>query len=281
MKDISHHANKNNKEMPVKLRSNLIWFGGKAKMAKTIIDLMPEHKTYVEVFGGGANVLLQKEKKHVEVYNDINGDVVNYLMVLRADPDKFYKAAESLPYSREIYEKWRKEDLPADEFERAVRWFYINRSGIVGGVNGKTGGWRLGATHNTVGSYRSACELIGPIADRLKETNIEKKDFRTIINRYDHTNTLFYVDPPYIGREKQYAGGFNEQDHRDLAQLLNGIKGKAIVSYYPDPLVTELYGGWHVKEIESKVYSKKVQPGENKPDATELLLFNYSDKGPQ
>lgn len=281
MNKITKYASKNDKEAPVKLRSNLIWFGGKAKMAKTIIKLMPEHKTYVDLFGGGANVLIQKERQKSDIYNDINGDAVNYFKVLRDKPDKFYDAVEALPYSREIYEEWRHEPLPADDFERAVRWFYINRSGIVGGAGGNPGGWRHGVTHNTVGSYRSACELIKPIAERLKNVMIEKQDFRTIISKYDTDDTLFYVDPPYVGREKQYAGGFTEQDHRDLAQLLGGIKGNAIVSYYPDPLVTELYADWNTMKIPSKVYSKKVQPGESKPDATEMLLFNYSVKDPQ
>lgn len=281
MKEVQKFASKNDKDVPVKLRSNLIWFGGKAKMAKTIINLMPEHKTYVEVFGGGANVLLQKKRQVSDIYNDINGDAVNYFLTLREKPNKFYEAVESLPYSRQLYEQWRHEPLPSDEFDRAVRWYYINRSGIVGGAGGNPGGWRHGLTHNTVGSYRSACELIKPIADRMKDVMIERMDFRQLITKYDSADTFFYADPPYIGREKQYAGGFNEQDHRDLAQLLNGIKGKAIISYYPDPLVTELYANWQTIEISSKVYSKKVQPGECKPDATELLLLNYSVKNPQ
>ncbi len=34
-------------------RSPLIWFGGKARLARRLIDLMPPHKVYVDLFGGG------------------------------------------------------------------------------------------------------------------------------------------------------------------------------------------------------------------------------------
>ena len=266
---------KNGRKTTFKLGSNLIWFGGKDKLAKKIKALMPDHKTYVDVFGGGANVLLQKERQKTDIYNDINGDAVNYFLTLRADPNKFYEAVESLPYSRKIYETWKKEPLPDDDFERAVRWFYINRGGRVGGHRGMPGGWRQGKTHNTVGSYRSACELIDPIAARLKNVMIECKDFRVIIKKYDSRDTLFYVDPPYVGREKNYAGGFKQQDHIDLARLLNQIQGKAIVSYYQDERIDQLYSGWKRIEIPSKLYSKAVKPGESRPDTVELLLLNF------
>jgi site-specific DNA-adenine methylase len=42
-----------------------------------------------------------------------------------------------------------------------------------------------------------------------------KASLLRIIRVYDSSDTLFYIDPPYIGREKYYAGGFTDQDHRD------------------------------------------------------------------
>ena len=40
-----------------KIRSPLIWFGGKGKVADEIICRMPLHKVYVEPFGGAAHVM--------------------------------------------------------------------------------------------------------------------------------------------------------------------------------------------------------------------------------
>ncbi|MCY9747844.1 DNA adenine methylase [Paenibacillus larvae] len=257
------------------VRSPLLWFGGKSKLAKTIIELMPQHKTYVEPFGGAGHVLVQKKRAPVEVYNDLNKEVVNFLMVVREQPERFYQAVETLPYSRELYESWRKSSLPDDTFERAVRWFYINRGGIVGAHKGQPGGWRHGKSHNTVGSYRSAVELINPLAERLRRVNIESKDFREIIEKYDSPDTFFYIDPPYVGRESRYDGGFSEKDHRDLAELLSHIKGKAFVSYYADPIIDELYADWHVKKFETYAFSKLVKQDQQKDKTVELFITNY------
>ena len=259
----------------MKPRSNLIWFGGKGRMASTILDYFPEHKTFVDLFGGGANMLVQKKRSLVDVYNDIDGEVVNYLTVLREEPEMFYKAVESLPYSRQLYNEYRKSPVPENPFDRAVRWFYINRSGMPGSHRGVPGGWKHGVQHNTVGSYRSACKMIRPMANRLKNVMLENKDYREVFLKYDHPETFFYIDPPYVGRERRYAGNFTWQDHVDLANLVRNMKGQALISYYPDESVFSLYEGFNIVQFKSKAYSTKVSAGQEKPETTELLIMNY------
>lgn len=105
----------------------------------------------------------------------------------------------------------------------------------------------------------------------MRNVQIECRDFREIIRVYDSPDTLFYVDPPYIGRERYYAGGFTEQDHRELAAMLHNIQGKAIVSYYDDPLLLDLYPDW---ERETFQGTKQIVNGVN-GGAEELLLMNF------
>ncbi|AGN35081.1 DNA adenine methylase [Bacillus paralicheniformis] len=258
-------------------RSPLIWFGGKAKYTEHIINKMPAHKVYVEPFGGAAHVIAKKPKISHEVYNDIDGNVVNFLMQVRKDPKEMQKACESIPYSRALYEKWKAEDYPANDFDRAVRWFYMNRSGISKGnaENVPQTGWRHSTKsgQNPAGGYISACTTFQSFANRMKGVMIECQDFRTIIEKYDSSETLFYVDPPYVGREQFYAGGFTEQDHRDLARLLIKAKGKVVLSYYDNPLILDLYPNW---ERETFSAYKQVVGRSVKGNWTEeMLLFNY------
>lgn len=259
------------------VRSPLIWFGGKGKVAHRIIDLMPKHTCYVEPFGGAAHVIAQKSPITNEVYNDIDGEVVNFLLVARNESERLKKACESLPYSRALYEKWKREDPPEDDFEKAVRFFYINRSGIAKGNSDSAfstdTGWRHSREHNTARTYQSACSIITEFAERMKNVMIDNRDFKEIFRVYDSPTTLFYVDPPYVGREKYYAGGFTEQDHRDLAEILNGIQGKAVLSYYDDPLVDELYPNWRRETFQS---ARQVVNGKNNI-AEELLLMNFDN----
>jgi DNA adenine methylase len=258
-------------------RSPLIWFGGKSKVAQHIIGKMPKHSCYAEPFGGAAHVIAQKSQVSSECYNDIDGEVVNFLLVARNEPERFQQACESLPYSRALYEKWKREEPPNDDFEKAVRFFYVNRSGIAKGNSDASfstdTGWRHSKEHNTASTYQSACEIIPAFAERMKSVMIDNRDFREIFRVYDAPYTLFYVDPPYIGREKYYAGGFTEQDHRDLANILNNIEGKAILSYYDNILLDELYPNWH---RETYQVARQVVNGSNNK-AEELLLMNFDN----
>lgn len=110
----------------------------------------------------------------------------------------------------------------------------------------------------------------------MKTVMIDNRDFRDIVRVYDSPTTLFYVDPPYIGREKYYA--LTEADrekperlHRDLAEILNNIYGKAIISYYYHPFLDELYPNWRRETFTS---ARQVVNGNNNI-AEELLLMNF------
>lgn len=258
------------------VRSPLIWFGGKGKVAQHIIRRIPHHNCYVELFGGAAHVIAQKPHITNEVYNDIDGEVVNFLLMARAEPRRLKEACESLPYSRQLYEKWKREEMPRDDFERAVRFFYLNRSGIAKGNSKEaftTTGWRHSRKHNTARTYQSACNLIESFAKRMSTVMIDNRDFREVARVYDSPTTLFYVDPPYIGREKCYAGGFTENDHRELAELLNNIQGKVILSYYEHPLLDELYSSWNKEKFKAV---RQVVNGHNNA-AEEMLLMNFEN----
>jgi DNA adenine methylase len=255
--------------------SPCIWFGGKGKLAREIIRRMPNHKTYVEPFLGGANVVAQKEEAGIEIVNDIDEDLVNFLMVNREEPARLAADLETLPYSRSLYDRWKWEEKPEDPFERAVRWFYINRSAVAAGNNHKSG-WRHGKSVNPAVDYHSAIGRLEAFAKRMSRVQIECRDFREIIKTYDSPDTFFYIDPPYVGNERRYKGGFTEQDHIDLADILEAIEGKAMVSYYDGELIDRLYGEWQRYEIPTHQFSQ-VRKEEERPERTELLLMNWDD----
>src|SRR5690625_7868650 len=94
----------------MKTRSPLLWFGGKSKQAEYIISKMPDHKVYIEPFGGAAHVISQKSRVNHEVYNDIDGTVVNFIMQAIENAELLIQKCIQLLYSRELYEKWRSEE---------------------------------------------------------------------------------------------------------------------------------------------------------------------------
>lgn len=141
-------------------------------------------------------------------------------------------------------------------------------------------GWRSGKVKSTAYDYQNAVSRLKSFEKRIRNVMIECLDLRGIIQRYDSPNTFFYIDPPYVGRERCYKGGFTKQDHIDLAKMLRNIKGKALVSYYPDPLIESLYKGWKIETKEAHCGNGivKAEKGQTRKKQTELFIMNYGDQ---
>lgn len=260
-------------------KSPLRWIGGKNYLAKWIISHFPPHRCYVEPFGGGMNVLLQKSPSRVEVYNDIDAHVVEFFQVLKEHPMQLISTLEFMPYSRLIYESWvklaKKGKYPKDRIERVALWCYLQGSAFAGK---KFGGWGHGKTQNHGKRFLSLGSRLIETSNRLRSIQLENSDFRKIIETYDAPETLFYCDPPYLEAEKYYEGGFNIQDHEALARLLHEIKGKVCLSYCPHPFVNEHYGNWRRDEKIVPIHSFGITLTshiDKKPKRTELLLMNF------
>jgi len=223
-------------------------------MVNKLLPLIPKHHTYVEVFGGAANLLLAKEPSAVEVYNDIDSGLVNFFRVLR-DKNKFQKFYEQvvlMPYSREEYyecgETWDKEE---DDVQMAVKWFVVARQSF----SGKFGdGWSYAVTHSVRGMaspisrYWGAIDMLPEVAERLLRVQIEHNDFRKILKAYDTENTFFYLDPPYVLDTRTCAVYRYEmalEDHQELVDMLLHITGKAMLSGYDNEIYRQLeQNGW-------------------------------------
>jgi DNA adenine methylase len=106
--------------------------------------------------------------------------------------------------------------------------------------------------------------------------NIENKDALEIINIYDSTETLFYVDPPYvaetrIGGANDYEFEMSNEQHIQLANKLNSVKGKVILSGYRCPLYEELYRNW--------VVVQKIEHTDRAKERIETLWMRNIEEG--
>lgn len=233
-------------------RPVLRYFGGKWRIAPWIISHLPPHTCYVEPFGGGASILLRKRQSPIEVYNDADGEVVNFFRMLRERTDELVKAIALTPYSRAELDLTYE---PCDDpLERARRMFVRSWQGRGGARNQWRTGWRYQRTDNqrkrVVGDWNET-DRLSAVACRLKSVLVEHGSWQEILRRYDTPDTLFYCDPPYLPdvrgerwAKSAYAHEMTEDDHRELAIALNGLKGMVVISGYPSPVYEELYAGW-------------------------------------
>jgi DNA adenine methylase len=269
------------------LRPPMPWIGGKYFSAPQIVAAFPSsqgYDVYVDLFGGAANVLLQKPlyKKHVEVYNDVNSDLVNFWLHCRDHADELEERLRTLPYSRELYYQYH-HDLYAgdllDPVERAVRWFYVLRSSFTGWERASSApGWSGGGIggRNDAYIYHSALDLFAPLQRRLRHVLIDHRDFAAVFESYNQSRVLFYCDPPYMSAEHYYQSAFAEEDHLRLAAMLNASPAFVALSYYPHPLLDTLYPAPKWRRITWDVVKHSQRTRDDRDRATEMLLCNYA-----
>lgn len=246
-----------------RLRSPLVWFGGKGILVRKIVSLFPPHHTYVEPFCGGASCLFAKRPSPVEVINDLDSDIVNFFRVLR-DPEKFerfHRLATLTPYSREEFIRYRSDwragwpECP-DEVERAYRWYVVARMSFAGefarswGRSVSTS--RLGMA-NAVAQWLSIVDMLPAIAERVSAAQIEHGDWLDVLQSYDGPNTLFYVDPPFVMSTRssgKYRHELSNGDHHDLVDALLSIQGRAVLSGYRNSIYQRLEeAGWKCVDL--------------------------------
>lgn len=269
----------------VALRSPLPWIGGKHYSAPCILQAFPHHKSYdvyCDLFGGAAHVLIQKPAyKHVEVYNDINGDLVNFWMQCRDNGAALEERCRTLPYARSLYYQYQKSLFDGTEIEpleRAVRWFYVLRSSFSGHHRASPNGWQAGckdANHGSAHAYHGAIDLFSQLSKRMSRVQIDNRDFADVFALWNTKRTLFYIDPPYVDAEYYYEDAFTLQDHQRLAALLNSTPAYVALSYYPHPLLDELYPADKWNRITWETFKHSQRTKETHDKATEMLLTNY------
>lgn len=225
--------------------------GAKARLAPWIIEHLPEHNTYVEVFGGSAAVLVHKPESINEVYNDKDDDLVEFFEVLRDRRDELLDWLRHTPYSRSLYNEfadaYHADERAADPVERAGRFWYLVQAGFNGDLTKRNSfststSARGYPSDSQARNYHRSRERLETFARRFNAVTIECLDWREVIDRYDSATTAFYVDPPYPSVRSEGYYPHHDIDHAALVERLAEIDGEAVISYgelpeYPDEWV--------------------------------------------
>ncbi len=220
------------------MNSFISWIGGKKLLRKKILEQFPEnYGRYIEVFGGAAWVLFGKEEKGMEVYNDINSNLINLYRCVKYHPEALQKELDGILMSRELFFDAIQEVKGLTDIQRAARFFISIKESY-------------GTTLDSFGvrpkDMRKAADFLKVASERLNKVVIEHLDFEHLIKTYDREDALFYLDPPYYSTEKYYPDRFMLEDHIRLRNCLDNVKGKFILSYNNCEEVKELYSGYQV-----------------------------------
>jgi DNA adenine methylase len=223
----------------------LSYIGGKNRLAKQLISLLPEHKTYVEPFAGGAQVFFHKEPSAVEVLNDLDGEIVNFFRVCQWHHEELSRYLKFCVTSRKLYDDLlsMNPNLPTD-IQRAGRFFYLQKN-CYGGLVLKRH-YHYGVTQRPNYILERIPEVLRATSERLLDVQIECLPYEEILERYDRPTTLFYLDPPYYAR-KLYRFNFTDDDFALLKERLSKLKGRFMLSLNDVPEVRRMFSQFHIK----------------------------------
>ncbi|MCE3040121.1 DNA adenine methylase [Helicobacter anatolicus] len=247
---------------PTTLRAPFGWVGGKSALAKKIVELMPEHKMYIEVFGGALNVLYRKPIVKREIINDINGDLINLHQVIKNHPETLREKLKMELKSREIFNRIKRGEYEIrGDIDRAMQFYYRIKN-------------TFGCNQTTFAetNVMNLAKDFKKYSERLRRVTIENKSFDEIIKHYDRDYSLFYLDPHYVGTEKYYDTGFGIKEHKELAELLKNIKGRFMLSYEDNEMIRELYKDYYFKTI---TIDRTLNNTGKRKRAIELIISNF------
>jgi DNA adenine methylase len=234
----------------------LSYIGGKNRLAKRLIEIFPEHTTYVEAFAGGAQVLFHKEPSKVEVLNDLDGEIVNFFRVCQQHHEELVRYLRCTLVSRKWFEILKATD-PASltDIQRAARYLYLLKYSFASLVRNPHYHWHVVQPPGF--NLERLPELLHNTHKRLERVQIECLPYEEVLARYDRPATFFYLDPPYWGR-KLYRHNFTTADFEKLEERSRKVEGKFVLSLNDVPEVRALFKHFHIQEIELHYTSQKL-----------------------
>ena len=187
------------------------WPGNKGGLADWILDAFPRHDTYVDVFGGSGALLFEKTPAKVEIYNDADADLVQFMTTLRDAPEELIERLQMIPYARELHHEWTTDFFeghrPSNQIERAARYYFIRRAQY-GGEAAKKAGFRatVSGRRNPARQWKNSIKRLPNFTRRLQGVQIECQDYTNLFADIasDTPSTVVYCDPPYRDSTNRY-----------------------------------------------------------------------------
>ncbi|MCE9539759.1 MAG: DNA adenine methylase [Bacteroidetes bacterium] len=263
------------------MKTPISYYGGKQKLAATILKLIPKHNLYCEPFIGGAAIFFAKEPSNLEVINDVNKELVNFYRTVQNDYVGLEKEIKITLHSRDLHRKanviYTNPDM-FSEIKRAWSVWVLSTQSFAAMLDGSWG-YDVGKNTTTKKISNKRESFTEDYAIRLQNVQIECTDALRIIRARDTKEAFFYCDPPYYNSDMGHYDGYTIEDFEGLLKCLSAVEGKFLLSSYPSPILKKYVKlhGWHQVEIE-----QTVSVGSNSPKPRkckiEVLTSNYPIK---
>jgi DNA adenine methylase len=282
--------------MDKSINSPFRYAGGKFYARNLILEHIPPHSAYIEPFAGGGSIFFAKNKVSKNWLNDVDPDLVNTYVTIQSKPDELIKALSQEVATKERHAWYKNEFIPVNDFEKAVRWYYLNRTSYSGIMNPKNCYWGYGDKYSM--RPENWGRNILRTSQKLQNVQISCLDFETVFEKAEDGAFLF-IDPPYFNadQDKFYSFSFTYDDHIRLSKALreHQYRIKFLLTYDNSPEIRMMYS-W-ATEIHDKEWNYTInrtddqkltqalkngiettQKAQKKPryKGREIFILNYS-----
>jgi len=273
--------------MNQEINSPFRYAGGKFYARKLIIEHIPQHTSYIEPFAGGASIFFAKSKVDQNWLNDVDKDLINCLKIIRDYPEQLIERLKDEKALKERHTYYKNEYRPKTKLDRAVRWFYLNRTSYSGIMNMQNCYWGYGEKYSM--RPENWPRNILRTSAKLQNVKLTSFDFEKIIGEAPDSSFLL-IDPPYFNADqaKFYTYSFKKEDHFRLSKILkkNRHRFKFLLTYDNSPEIKELYS-W-ANALHEKAWNYTMNRTDDQKNGTnkkgsrykgrELFIVNYDSE---
>lgn len=274
--------------------------GGKSREILRFLQYIPDNfNRYIEPFFSGGAVFFYLEPDNA-IINDLNGRLMMFYQQLRDDYPAMRIQLDELQRQYEVNQAEYKrlkalspdervpnanEDLyykirelfnhPDDSFLDGVLYFFINKTAYSGMIR-----------YNNSGEYNvpfgrypnlNTHLVTAQHSELLQRAELFNMDYRKIFDMAGEDDFIF-LDPPYDCIFNDYGNidmmnGFDETEHRRLAEDFRNLSCRALMVIGKTPLTEELYSGYIFDEY-YKNYAVNIR-NRFKNDKMHVVVKNY------
>ena len=246
---------------------------GKERMAGSLIQLIPEHTTYVEPFAGGAALFWKKGRSPVEVLADADGDIMNAYMVLQTWTDGEHEWLLAQPWGTD-----------RENFDRAMKMEPQNRAELFWQFRVKqycswAGDMKTYGHKSKQGPW-AGVKRLEVFKDRLSGIHLHTQDWEETIKQYDSPTTFFFLDPPYpdvMDRQHshKFFGGFAKISTLEIVRVLKTIEGMFLLTISDTDQMREAFKQWNLQSVDTAALQQGTAHGGKVKVRKELIVTNY------
>ena len=262
------------------IKSPLRYPGGKSRAVKQILPIIPYFDEMREPMVGGGSVFFALKQIYPNKkfwINDINRDLYLFWRFCKENNAELTREIQDIKNTRkngrELYSNLTKNNNYSD-FERAVRFFILNRITFSGTVD--SGGYSQQAFEKRF--TNSSIERVKFAEIVLRDVKITNEDYENVINTPGE-NVFIFLDPPYLSTVKSRLYGKNGElheifDHEKFSKNMRKCRHKWLITYDNSPEVIDLFDFANIYEWELQ-YGMNNYKQKTAAKGRELFISNY------